>query len=148
MIRLLLLIFIYFSNTFAQDRLDPYPILDSLTVNQSIFSNNPNKFKKGWNWSSQSKKLSSALGIDYDQIPIIKERLLEDYNYPDSSFLIPLIKENASTKTDVSIFNAQAMHYEVTFKSQKSQFPLSNGTYLLIVKSNNKQTSQKLTLIR
>lgn len=44
MIRLLLLILIYSSNSYAQDRLDPHPILDSLSVNQSIFSNTPNKF--------------------------------------------------------------------------------------------------------
>ncbi len=38
--------------------------------------------------------------------------------------------------------------YNFDWDISKSQIPLSNGTYLLIVKSNDKQTSQKLTLIR
>ena len=89
-----ILLFVLFTCTLmSQNRLDPQPILDSLTVNHSIFSNTPNKFKKGWNWSSESKKLSSTLGINYDQIPIIKDRLLQSYNYPDSTIFISAIKK-------------------------------------------------------
>jgi hypothetical protein len=65
--KIILFIIIAFSYiTFSQNRLDPQPILDSLTVNDSIFSTTENKFIKAWNWSSESRKLDSALLIDYD----------------------------------------------------------------------------------
>jgi hypothetical protein len=65
--KIILFIIIAFSYfTFSQNRLDPQPILDSLTVNDSIFSTTENQFIKAWNWSSESRKLDSALLIDYD----------------------------------------------------------------------------------
>lgn len=65
--KIILFIIIAFSYiTFSQNRLDPQPILDSLTVNDSIFSTSENQFIKAWNWSSQSNKLDEALDIDYD----------------------------------------------------------------------------------
>ncbi len=65
--KIILLIMLIFSYcALSQNRLDPQPILDSLTVNDSIFSTTENKFIKAWNWSSQSNKLDDALGIDFD----------------------------------------------------------------------------------
>ena len=74
-------LFIIFSiNLYSQDRLDPQPALDLLTVPDSIFISTPNKFKKGWNWSSESRKLDSALSIDYDHTGI-------NFNSLNSGFL-------------------------------------------------------------
>ncbi len=65
--KILLIILLAFNiSILCQDRIDPQPILDSLTVNDSIFSTTENKFIKAWNWSSQSNKLDDALDIDYD----------------------------------------------------------------------------------
>ena len=65
--KILLIILLAFNiSILCQDRIDPQPILDSLTVNDSIFSTTENKFIKAWNWSSESRKLDSALLIDYD----------------------------------------------------------------------------------
>lgn len=48
-----LLLVISISHIYSQNRIDPQPILDSLTVNDSIFSTTENKFIKAWNWSSE-----------------------------------------------------------------------------------------------
>ncbi len=112
--------------TFSQNRLDPQPILDSLTVNDSIFSTTENKFIKAWNWSSQSRKLDSALDIDYNHT-FINPQLLENTGmYSNNTKFILAVPKNASSKPDNSILNAQAMHYEVTFKPSKSKFPIFN----------------------
>lgn len=55
------LIFILLNFMYSQDRIDPQSALDLLTVPDSMLVNTSNKFKKAWNWSSESRKLDNAL---------------------------------------------------------------------------------------
>lgn len=57
----LLLLVLLSLNLYSQDRIDPQPALDLLTVPDSMLVSTSTKFKKAWNWSSESNKLDNAL---------------------------------------------------------------------------------------
>jgi hypothetical protein len=78
----------------CQDRLDPHPILDSLTVNSSIFSTTEHQFIKGWNWSSQSRKLDSVLGNNFNHTGISTELLLNTNMYKNNTKFILAVGKN------------------------------------------------------
>lgn len=117
------LIFIVFSiNSSAQSRIDPQNILDSLTVTDTIFINN-SKFRKGWNWSSESRKLDSALLINYNHTGLNSTLLSTGmFEQQNMNYLLQ-VDGNGSIKCDIGHTQAMAMYYEPLLDDQDKDFP-------------------------
>ncbi len=53
---------------YTQDRIDPASYINGLTSPNTMLNFNPGKFVKAWNWGSETRKLDSALLMDFSHI--------------------------------------------------------------------------------
>jgi Secretion system C-terminal sorting domain len=94
----------------SQDRIDPANYLYKVSVSDSMYKFEDNRFKKGWNWGSQIRKLDSALRMNFNHDGIYQSQT----GYKSTNFQSFIMANRDIAHGDVmnAPVQAAAMYYE------------------------------------
>jgi len=111
---LLIIMLLICTYAYSQNRIDPTSLINDFTP-MTVFNFNADSshFVKGWNWSSESRKLDSALLMNFNhtgRLPDYDNNL--SYLYSSGQNWILAIGEIAGGDRMSSITQAQALSYE------------------------------------
>ena len=112
----------------AQDRLDPEAYLDEIAITSGRMTDTVKAFKKGWNWENETRKLDSALKINFNHyshrqwiLPKNKAKFINNMNF------LPHIQPIVNSDKSYSITMAQAIQYEPVLDCSMEEFETIQG---------------------
>lgn len=110
---LVIIVSLFPISAFTQDYIDPDSYLYKVNIPDSIYNKNPGRFVKGWTCSSESRKLDSAMSMNFN----LNQHEVSSSNPWGYWFMkgqnwIYYISDIAAGDRYDSFIQAQAMHYE------------------------------------